>query len=58
MNSGGQIVFGIALIVIGLDAIAVPGYLVLKSVPVIGGGVALAVLGAILAYRGSKVRKQ
>jgi hypothetical protein len=58
MSSGGQLVFGIALIVIGLDAVVVPGYLVLKSVPIIGAGVALAVLGVILALRGSVMRKQ
>jgi hypothetical protein len=58
INSGGQLVFGIALIVIGLDAVAVPGYLVLKSTTIIGAGGAIAVLGAILAFRGSKARKQ
>lgn len=58
LSSGGQLAFGVALIVIGLDAVAVPGYLVMDSIPVIGAGVALAVLGLILAYRGSKIRKQ
>ena len=57
ISSGGQMVFGIAMVVIGLDAIAVPGYLVLRSIPVIGGGVALAVAGIILAYRGSRVKQ-
>jgi hypothetical protein len=58
LTSGGQLVFGVALIVIGLDAIAVPGYLVFKSVEIIGGGVVVAALGAILALRGSRLREQ
>ncbi len=58
LSSGGQLVFGIALVVIGLDAVAVPGYLVFKSMEIIGAGVILAALGAILALRGSRLRKQ
>ncbi len=58
LSSGGQLVFGVALVVLGLDAVAVPGYLVFNSIEVVGGGVVLAALGAILAYRGSKLRKQ
>jgi hypothetical protein len=58
INSGGQLVFGVALVVLGLDAVAVPGYLVFKSVEIIGGGVVLAAVGVILAIRGSRVRKQ
>ena len=57
MNSGGQMVFGIGLIIIGADFIAVPGYLVLKSVEVIGTGAAIAILGAILTLRGARLRK-
>src|SRR5271169_1476476 len=58
LSSGGQLVFGIALVILGADVLVVPGYLVLKSIPVIGSGVALAALGAIIAYRGSRIRKQ
>lgn len=58
LNSGGQLVFGVALVVIGLDAVAVPGYLVFKSFEIIGAGVVLAALGAVLTVRGSKLRKQ
>ena len=58
INSGGQLVFGIALVVLGLDAVVVPGYLVFKSVEIIGGGVAVAAVGVILAIRGSRMRKQ
>ena len=58
MSSGGQLVFGIALVVIGVDAVAVPGYLVLKSIPIIGTGAVVAALGAILAVRGSRMGRQ
>jgi hypothetical protein len=58
ISSGGRLAFGVALIVLGVDAVAVPGYLVFDSSPIIGGGVVLAVLGAILAFRGSRMRKQ
>jgi hypothetical protein len=58
LSSGGQLVLGIALVVLGADAMVVPGYLVLNSLPIIGSGVVLAALGAILAYRGSRIRKQ
>lgn len=58
LSSGAQLVVGIGLVVIGLDAVAVPGYLVFKSVEIIGGGVALAVVGVILALRGARLRKQ
>jgi len=58
LSSGGEFAFGIALIVLGVAALAVPGYVVVNSTLVIGGGVVLAVLGAILAYRGSRIRKQ
>jgi hypothetical protein len=58
ISSGGQLVFGIALVVLGVDVLVVPGYLVLNSIPIIGSGIVLAALGAILAYRGSRIRKQ
>lgn len=58
MSSGGQLVGGIALVVLGVDAVAVPGYLVFKSAEIIGGGAVLAALGVILVIRGSRLRKQ
>ncbi len=58
ISSGGQLVFGVALVVLGVDVLAVPGYLVFNSFPIIGGGVVLAALGGILAFRGSRTRKQ
>ncbi len=58
ISSGGQLVFGVALIILGVDVLVIPGYLLLNSTPIIGGGVVLAALGAILTYRGSRIRKQ
>lgn len=58
MRSGGLLVFGVALVVLGADAVAVPGYLVFKSMEIIAGGAGLAAVGAVLAYAGSKMRKQ
>lgn len=58
LRSGGQLVVGVALVVLGLDAVAVPGYLVFNSLEIIGAGAVLAALGVVLAIRGSKVRKQ
>ena len=58
LSSGAQLVVGIALVVIGGDAVAVPGYLLFKSAEIIGAGVVLAAVGAIIAYRGSRLRKQ
>ena len=58
ISSGGQLVFGIALVIIGVDALVVPGYLVLDSIPIMASGVVLAALGAVLAFRGSRMRKR
>lgn len=45
--SGGLFTLGIVLLVIGVDALLVPGYLVFRS-PLMGlGGLAFAVLGAL-----------
>lgn len=58
ISSGGQMVFGVALIVLGLDLLTVPGYLVFDSAPIVVSGEVLAWLGAILAIRGSRLRKK
>ena len=55
--SGRLFALGLALLVLGVDAVAVPGYLVLKSVPVAGAGGALAALGALAIYRGTRKPK-
>ncbi|MDA4117729.1 MAG: hypothetical protein OK455_05230 [Thaumarchaeota archaeon] len=57
LNSGSQLVLGIVLVVLGVDMLAVPGYLVLNSVPVTVGGELLGAAGAFLAYRGARTRK-
>ena len=58
LSSGGQLVFGVALVVIGVDVLAVPGYLVFNSPSIISWGAILAALGVLLALRGSGLRKQ
>jgi hypothetical protein len=58
ISSGGQMVFGVALVVLGVDVLAVPGYLVFNSFPIIIGGGVLAALGGLLAFRGSRLRRQ
>ena len=57
MSSGGLFTLGIVMIVLGVDAVFVPGYLVLKSPPAELAGAAIAVVGAIAMYLGSKSPK-
>ncbi len=54
MKSGSLYTLGIAGIIIGVDFLAIPGFLLLNSTLVTGAGVALAVLGAVATYFGSK----
>ena len=58
LSSGGELVVGAALLIVGLDAVAVPGYLVFNSIPIIVTGIVIAAAGALLAYRGSRIRKK
>ena len=54
IKSGSLYTLGITGIIIGVDFLAIPGFLLFSS-PIIGGaGVALAVLGAFATYLGSK----
>lgn len=55
--SGRLYAVGILLVVVGVDTVMIPGYLVLKSLPVIGAGGALTVLGLLAMYLGSKKPK-
>jgi hypothetical protein len=55
--SGRLYTAGLLLIVVGVDAVMIPGYLVLKSLPVIGAGGALTALGLFAMYLGSKKPK-
>jgi hypothetical protein len=48
---------GIALLVVGIDAVVVPGYLILRSTPVVGAGATLSLLGAYAMYLGSRKPK-
>jgi hypothetical protein len=54
MSSGGMFAVGLILVLIGIDAVLVPGYLVYKSMPLIAGGVVLAILGLLAIYFGAK----
>jgi hypothetical protein len=49
---------GIILLVLGVDAFAIPGYLILKSITVVAGGAAMAVVGAYAMYYGSTKPKE
>lgn len=50
--SGGLLAIGIVLILVGVDALLLPGYLVLKSVPYEIAGAVVAGLGALAVRRG------
>ncbi|MDV3292714.1 MAG: hypothetical protein LYZ70_00405 [Nitrososphaerales archaeon] len=54
LSSGSIFAFGILLVILGIDAVLVPGYLVLKSTPITVGGAVLAILGLLAIYFGSK----
>jgi len=57
LTSGAQIGLGILLVIVGLDAVFVPGYLVFHSMTIMLVGIALAVLGMLLALRGIRIKK-
>ncbi len=54
IRSGSLFSLGIAGVLIGVDFLAIPGLLLLNSAVVTGAGVALAALGAVSVYFGSK----
>jgi hypothetical protein len=54
LSSGGIFAVGLVLVLVGVDAVLVPGYLVYKSMPLIAGGVLLAVFGLLAIYFGAK----
>jgi hypothetical protein len=54
LSSGGLFAVGILLVLLGIDAVLVPGYLVFKSMPLIAGGVVMALVGLLAIYFGSK----
>ena len=57
MASGRLFALGVLLMVVGVDVVLVPGYLVLKSLPVVGVGAAMMVLGLVSIYVGWKKPK-
>lgn len=52
ISSGGMFAIGLVLLLVGIDAVLVPGYLVFKSTPLVAGGVVLALLGVLAVYVG------
>jgi len=56
ISSGGIFAVGIVLVLVGIDAVLVPGYLVFKSAPLVAGGIVLALLGLLAIYFGTKKR--
>lgn len=54
ISSGGIFAIGLVLVLVGIDAVLVPGYLVYKSMPLVAGGVVLALLGLLAIYFGAK----
>ena len=54
LSSGSMFAVGVVLVLLGIDAVLVPGYLVYKSAPLIAGGVVMALVGLLAIYFGSK----
>jgi hypothetical protein len=52
LSSGGFFALGILLVLLGIDALFIPGYLVYKSAPIMTGGVAIAVVGLLAVFLG------
>jgi hypothetical protein len=55
--SGGLFAVGIAMVVVGVDAILVPGYLVFASFTITGIGAAVTALGLVAVYFGLRRKK-
>jgi hypothetical protein len=53
MRSGGLFFLGVSLVVFGI-AVAVPSFLVLGNLLLVGEGATMVVFGAVLAYRGGR----
>jgi hypothetical protein len=54
MTSGRIFALGVLVLVLGADAVLIPGILVLKSLDITGMGAFLTALGALLVYFGSR----
>lgn len=55
--SGGLFALGVILVVVGVDAVLVPGFLVFRSMIVTGAGVGLTLLGLAALFFGSRKPK-
>lgn len=58
VSSGGLFAFGLLLLFLAMDFVVIPSYLVLHSLPLMGVGLVLTAIGALLAYAGVRARKQ
>jgi len=54
IRSGGLFSFGILLVLIGLDALLVPGVLLFRSADITAAGAIVTILGAIAVYYGTR----
>ncbi len=52
ISSGAMFAIGVVLLLVGIDAVLVPGYLVFKSMPLVAGGAVLTLLGLLAVYFG------
>jgi len=52
LSSGAFFALGILLVILGIDAVLVPGYLLFKSVQITAGGLALTVVGLLAVLFG------
>jgi hypothetical protein len=52
ISSGGLLTFGIVLLLIGVDALLIPGFLVFRSAPIAIAGIVLAGIGFLVAFMG------
>lgn len=54
IRSGGLFSLGVAAIIVGVDMLLLPGYLLFSSLPIAGAGAGLTALGVFAVYRGTK----
>lgn len=54
IRSGGLFSFGVLLVLVGMDALAIPGYLLLRSGAITALGALVTLLGALAIYYGTR----
>ncbi|HYC12478.1 MAG TPA: hypothetical protein VEC02_07490 [Nitrososphaerales archaeon] len=58
ISNGKLFAAGVIVLILGADAVFIPGFLVLQSAPMEGAGVLLTALGALAMYVGSRSPKR